>query len=481
MPPKLSPFWFLFGTALLFSSACSVGPDYSIPELSIPTEYSDSTSSPSEEIALPESRWLDRLADTRLRQYLALARAENFSLREAQGRVAEVAALKQISASNLAPEIGLGGEYRRSQESGNLALFPGGIIESRYSVGAQLSWEIDLFGRIRRDVEAAKADLGSAIAAQESVSLSILSEVASQYISLRTAQLRRDAVNRNLSAAQESLTLTRKKFAAGLSSELDVVRAQALVAETESNIPSIESSARMAMHRLAVLTGQAPQSLVAELSAASPLPQPEALPQLGVPADLLRRRPDLIIAERELAAETARVGVAVGSLFPKFSLSGEAGFRSAKQSSFFNEPSEVFAIAPGFTWPILSWRNLMARVDAAEARTQQKLNAYKNTVLTALAEVEDALVSYKNLEQKRLYVQTLLGANRKAASLAAQQYQEGLIDFIVKLDTDRALFAAEELSVATEGELAQQFIMLCKSLGGGWASPPAPLIEGDQL
>lgn len=481
MTSKLSPFWFLFGTALFFNSACSVGPDYFTPEILLPEKFHSATGEMEEAQALPESRWLDRIADTQLRHYLSVARSENFSLREAQARVAEVAALKQIAASNLAPEIGLGGEYRRSQESGNLALFPGGIIESRYSVGAQLSWEIDLFGRIRRDVEAAKADLGSALAAEEAVSLSILSDVASQYIAVRTAQLRLEAARRNLNAAHESSSLTQKKFTAGLSSELDLVRAQALVAEIESSIPSIESSARIAMHKLAVLIGQAPQTLIEELSVPSPLPQPETLPLLGLPSDLLRRRPDLIIAERELAAETARIGVAVGTLFPKFSLSGEAGFRAAKQGTLFNDPSEVFAIAPGFTWPILSWRNLMAKVDAAEARTQQKLNAYKQSVLTALAEVEDALVSYRKLEQKRSFVFTLLSANRKAAGLATQQYQEGLIDFLVKLDTDRALFAAEELAVATEGELAQQFIILCKSLGGGWTPAPAPLNVGDSI
>lgn len=464
--------------SLLALSACAIGPDFKAPELPFVTEgWSQAEAKPETPISAnsepvtPETKWLTRFADPMLLHFLEVARAQNFSLKEAQAKVEEVAALRQVALSNLNPEIGLGAEYRRSKESNTLALFPGGIIESRYSVGAQLSWEIDLFGRIRRDAEAARAELGSALAAEQGAQLSILSQVAAQYIALRTAQHRLVAARGNLEAATASLALTEKRFSAGLSSELDVLRAKSLASEVEAGIPALESAEHVSRQQLEVLLGQSTESLKSELSILQDLPQPDSLPELGLPSELLRRRPDLLVAEHALAADTARVGVAIGTLFPKFSLTGELGFRSATQGTLFNDPSEVFAIAPGFSWPILSWHNLMAKVDAADARMRQKLAAYQNAVLSAVAEVEGALTSYRNLIRKRQHIETLLAANRRAAQLASQQYHEGLIDFIDKLEVDRALFSAEEQAVAVRGEIAQQFITLCKALGGGWQLP----------
>ena len=456
---------FVAGVSLL-AAACAVGPDYKAP--ATPPAAFQNADPAIFTAANPEAEWWKAFGDPVLDQLVGQALSANLDLKIAVARVAEARALFTEQKLDFLPHVTADGAYVKSdqQQPGS----NGRRVESQtYQAGFDAGWEIDLFGRVRRGVEAAGAEAGAAEAELRDAQVTVAAEVARNYLELRGAQARLKVAARNLETQRETLRLTKVRFDAGAGSPIDVASAQARLNATEAAIPSLVTAEKRANYRLAVLTGQRPGALDALLvpREADTRPLVTALP-IGQAGDLLRRRPDVQAAERRLASSTAQVGVATADLFPRVSVTGFIGFLSGTSAGFGNSASQAWSVAPTVSWPALDLGSAHARLRAARARDDAALANYDQTVLRALEDLENALVSYR---QQQAQLKSLAGqaaASRRAAELARIQYREGGIDFLVLLDAERTLLAAEDaLSVAETG-VNTDVVAIYKALGGGW-------------
>lgn len=459
----------------LTAAACAVGPNYKAPA---PPPAAFQNADPAVFTAVnPEAEWWKAFGDPVLDQLVGQAFAANLDLKIALARVAEARALFSEQKLDLLPHVTANGTYVKSdqQQPGS----NGQRVESQtYQAGFDAGWEIDLFGRVRRGVEAAGAEAGAAEAELRDAQVTIAAEVARNYLELRGAQARLKVANRNLETQRETLRLTKVRFDAGAGSPIDVASAQARLNATEAAIPDLITAEKRANYRLAVLTAQRPGALDALLvpSELDVRPLVTALP-IGEAGDLLRRRPDVQAAERRLAAQTAQVGVATADLFPRVSVTGFVGFLSGTSTGFGNGASKAWSVAPSVSWPALDLGSSRARLRAAKARDDAALANYDQTVLRALEDLENALVSYRQQQARLSSLTDQAAASRRAAELARIQYKEGGIDFLVLLDAERTLLAAEDaLSVAETG-VNTDVVAIYKALGGGWSARPSPVLS----
>ncbi len=354
---------------------------------------------------------------------------------------------------------------------GNLS---GSNTQDLFDAGFDASWEIDVFGGIRRSVEAADADIGASEENLRDVLVSLLAEVARNYLQLRGDQLRLSIAAENIRAQQQTLELTQARYDAGLSNELDVAQAKAQLAGTEAQVPRLESSARQAIHQLGVLLGKDPGALLAELSEQAPIPfGPPEVP-VGLPSELLRRRPDVRRAEQELAAATARIGVATADLFPKFFLTGAVGQQSVNFSDITLPESRFYSFGPSISWPVFAGGRIRANIRVQDARQEQAAILYEQSVLNALKDVEDALVAYSKEQQTRKSLKESTEATRKAVDISNELYSQGLVDFLNVLINQRALFQSQDSLAQSDQLVSQNLVALFKALGGGWEVPPSP-------
>jgi NodT family efflux transporter outer membrane factor (OMF) lipoprotein len=337
-----------------------------------------------------------------------------------------------------------------------------------FQIGFDARWELDLFGGVRRAVEAAEADIDTALAEHQAVLVTLLGEVARNYLELRGAQAQLAITRDNLAAQQDTLDLSRIRFQAGLSSDLDVARAEAQVATTAAQIPTLERQTRQAIHRLGVLLGQGPGTLMAALSSTAPVPPPPPEVAVGLPAALLQRRSDIRRAERALAAATARIGVATADLYPRLALTGMLGLQSMQLSDLSQTASQFWAFGPSIRWPLFDAGRIRANIRVHDARQEQALIRYEQTVLTALEEVENALVAYRQEQVRQRSLAAAMAAHRRAVTLANELYTKGLSDFLTVLEAQRSLLAAESQLVQSNAALASHVVALYKALGGGW-------------
>lgn len=450
----------------LMAAACAVGPNYKAP--ATPSAAFQNADPAVFIAANPEAEWWKAFGDPVLDQLVGQAFAANLDLKIALARVAEARALFSEQKLDLLPHVTASGTYVKSdqQQPGS----NGQRVESQtYQAGFDAGWEIDLFGRVRRGVEAAGAEAGAAQAELRDAQVTVAAEVARNYLELRGAQARLKVANRNLETQRETLRLTKVRFDAGAGSPIDVASAQARLNATEAAIPVLITAEKRANYRLAVLTGQRPGALDALLVQRETDVRPlvTALP-IGEAGDLLRRRPDVQAAERRLAAQTAQVGVATADLFPRVSVTGFVGFLSGTSTGFGNAASKAWSVAPSVSWPALDLGSARARLRAAKARDDAALANYDQTVLRALEDLENALVSYRQQQAQLSSLTDQAAASRRAAELARIQYKEGGIDFLVLLDAERTLLAAEDaLSVAETG-VNTDVVAIYKALGGGW-------------
>ncbi len=335
-----------------------------------------------------------------------------------------------------------------------------------YNVGA--SWEIDLFGRIRRSVEAADANLEATTEAYRDVLVSVLSEVALGYIDVRSTQERLRLAHANVEGQKETLQLTEDRFEAGLVSALDVAQAQSNLANTESLIPTLSNLLERSLNRMAVLLGEPPGSLHEELATPAPIPDEPEHMTTGLPTDLLRQRPDVRLRERELAAQTARIGVATADLYPSFSLSGVLGLQSANSGNLFSGSSLTWGVGLPIRWDLFNGGRIRSQIEAEEARTEQALLAYEQTVLSALEEVENAMVAYEQESIRRERLREAVDATSRSLELVLTQYRSGIADFQNVLDTQRSLLVRQDDLAVSEGLVVSNLISLYRALGGGW-------------
>jgi NodT family efflux transporter outer membrane factor (OMF) lipoprotein len=417
---------------------------------------------------VPVIKWWKTFNDPMLDSLVERAVKANHDLRIAEGRLREARALRSGAVWDFGPAINAGAGYRKDQLSENAQTYPGPLRTDLYDVRFDASWEIDVFGGKRRALESAAAQVAAMVEDRHDVLVSVLAEVARNYVEVRGFQQRLVIARKNIEAQSEAVAITRSRFEAGLSGELDVKQAEALVSTTRSQIPALETVLRQAAHRLGVLLGQQPGALVAELSAEEPIPAtPPAVP-VGLPSDLLRRRPDVRRAERQLASVTADIGVETAELFPKFALLGAGGFQSLSASDWISGGSRFWSFGPTATWRLLDFGRIRARIRAADARQEQALAAYERTILGSFEDVENALVAYANEQVRRASLNESVTANRRAVELARDLYTQGLGDFLRVLDAERALYLTEDQLVDSQRAVTQNLVALYKSLGGGW-------------
>ena len=517
---KSNRFVLLTLMSILISSCMTVGPDYQKPANKMPAKW-DSTLEGGEKADPAQiAEWWKGFGDPILDTLVTRAIDANFDLRIAESRIREARAGLQMTESDLWPQLNASGSYRRSQSpkpasatgsggssftfspdslsvtgtqvnpdgstisftpdltgGGNsrLTVSPGSgqRAPSRQSdlfqAGFDASWELDLFGGTRRAVEAAKADINVAEENRHDVQMTLIAEVARNYFNLRRVQNSLDIANNNIRIQKESLELARARFQAGLTSELDVKIAEAQLATTTSAVPVFETAISQYIHRLGGLLGREPGAFQAELSPVAVLPKAPPEVPVGLPSELLRRRPDVRRAERELAAATARIGVATADLFPKFSLTGSFAGQSATFESITRGANNIWSIGPGIKWPIFDAGRIRANIQVQNARQEQALTLYEKTVMGTLEEVENALVAYAKEQNRFLSLSEAVDANRRALDIANELYTKGLVTFLNVLDAERSLFSAEDQLAQSKATILTNLVSLYKALGGGWS------------
>jgi outer membrane protein, multidrug efflux system len=458
----------------LAAAGCAVGPNYLRPEDPASVGWGELASRSdaagrSEAVSQPvAATWWTTFDDDRLHSLIERALSANLDVRQAEARVRQARASRRIAASEFWPQVGASGSAIAERASKNSAGSTGDLSNHLYTVGFDASWEIDAFGGIRRSVESADASVAAAEASRDDALVTLFGDVGLEYVTYRSLQRRIAIANDNLRSQQATLDLTRRLFDAGLSPELDVQRAAAQVATTASAIPTLEFQAKQAMHALGVLLGAPPMALQDELGPAAPIPRAPAQVAVGLPSDLLLRRPDIAISERQLAAATAEIGVATADLFPRFILTGVGGLESIHASDLFEWGSRFGSIGPGVTWPVFQGGAIRANIAVQNARQQELLAAYQSTVLRALQEVEDALIAFDHEQDTRARLEEAVSADQRAAELARGLYAQGLTDFLTVLVADETLFTAQDSLAQSERNVALQLIALYKALGGGW-------------
>jgi len=461
------------------TAGCVVGPDYHSPRADVPAAWISPTADGVTDRAVTPESWWASFNDVELDSLIQRAARSNLDLRVAEARLRQARAVRAGSAADLGPEVDASGSALRQLQSHNQPFFgalplpPNFPFEYNvYQVGFDASWEIDLFGGKHRALEAANAEWQGAIEARNDAMVSLLAEVARNYVELRGNQQRLGIAQRDLKIQQEATELNRARFQGGVATELDVTREAALLAAQQAAIPPLETSMRAAMYALAVLLAQPPGELVAELSRVESVPQPPPRVPIGLPSDLLRRRPDVRRAERQLAAETARIGVAKAEWFPKISLTGDAGIESVSLGNWFDPGSRFWSIGPSVQWNALDFGRVRAQVRAQTAVQEAALATYERTVLVSLQETENTIVAYAEEQNRHRALADEVANNRRSLDMADSLYAAGRVNFLDVLDVRRSLYQSDDLLAASDQAVSLDLIALYKALGGGWESLP---------
>lgn len=445
------------GAAILMGCA-AVGPDYQRPEFATPAAWQragSNTVAASEDL----STWWLRFQDPLLSALVDEALAGSLDLRTAQARVRQARALRGVAGAALFPSVQASGSARRSDKA---------VTTELWSAGFDASWEPDVFGGARRGIEASQADVEASEANLGKARVTLVAEVALNYIEVRGFQARLAAARANLASQTETFQLTDWRSQAGLVGSLDVERARTNLEQTRAQIPTLETSLAQAEHRLAVLTGRAPGSLHERLTTPAAIPLPPASVAVGIPADTLRQRPDVRAAERTLAAETARIGKAEAARYPGLSLTGSIGTEAISFAALGGAGTAVKTIAAALAATIFDGGKLRAQVEAQNAVAAQALANYEAAILTALEDVENALTGFTNATQRQATLRVAAEAAQNAELLARQRYEGGLTDFLTVLDAQRTLLTTQDNLAAAQADAATAVVQLYKALGGGW-------------
>ncbi len=462
----------------LATASCTVGPDYRPPKVAVAPAWLEAWSAGSDNRPVDLSRWWTEFNDPILNSLVDRAVKANLDLAVAQARILEARAELGATGAAYWPTLDVSGSYSNIRTSenafaaGKVAPQGGGSLEQNlYRAGFDSSWEIDVFGGTRRRVEAAQATVDAAVEDQRSVLVTLLGDVARNFIDVRALQRRLTIARDNLRAQQDLLDLTKIRFDAGLASDLDVAQAEGQAQTTSAQIPALESALTTTVYRLDVLLGAQPGLLWSELAAPALIPALPPQAQVGMPVELLRRRPDIRRAERQLAAATAQVGAATADLYPKFSLAGSFGLQSISASDWLVGRSRFWSVGPTITWPVFDAGKIRANIDIRNAQQEQALRLYEKSVLTGLADVESALVNYGKEQARYRSLLEAVSANQRALRMAQDLYTQGLVAFLNVLDAQRSVFASETDLAQSEANMAANLVALYKALGGGWEVP----------
>jgi NodT family efflux transporter outer membrane factor (OMF) lipoprotein len=486
-------------------TACSVGPDFTPPKPPDIAKWNDKSTAPSKSPSPvstqtnPDPKWWDGFNDPMLTDLIEKSIGGNLDLQQAVVRVFEAQQGEVSARAAGLPSINGNGSYMRDQLGlRGLLLSQGiygqvgsnsaasGLIDglsqpvNLYQYGLSASWELDLFGRVRRSVEQATASAEAEAEATNDALVMLEGQVALTYVQLRGAQALTLTQQENVQTAQQALELTHKRQLQGLATDLDVEQARTQLATTEYQLPGFEKQAQQAMNRLSVLTGQPPGALDSMLGPSAPLPKVPLVVNIGVPSTLARRRPDIREAEARLHATTANVGVAMASFYPDISLTGNFGLRAVDASYLTNWASDFYSFGPSVSLPIFQGGRLTAGLRMARAQEAQAALAYRSAVLNALREVEDALVAYRTDQAGRDKLAEAVRSGEATLFLARDRYTHGLADFIQVLDSERTLVDSRQQLTRADVALTNDVVALYNALGGGWqedaATSQAPVI-----
>jgi NodT family efflux transporter outer membrane factor (OMF) lipoprotein len=443
-------------------NACAVGPDYTEPEADVQTGWTETESTLVDSKAALDPRWWETaFADPVLNELTSNALQQNLTLRSAGLRVLQ-------SQQQLA--IAIGNQYPQQQQIGALAerQQENSSRFNDYNVGFNLAWELDFWGRFSRQVESASAELDASVANYDDAMVSLVAQAAQSYLLLRTFQDRLEIARNNIKLQKESLRIAQAKLDAGDVSELDVDQATSLLHNTIASVPALEISLQQTKNALALLLGESPQEFNQLAGTTGAIPTTTPAITLGMPQDLIRQRPDVRAAERQLAAQSAQIGFAVTELYPHFSIGGSIGTSAMDSDDLFSNDGETWSFFGGFQWNVLNYGRLKSNVRLQDAVFQQLLVDYRFTVLQAQVDVENAIVAYlKSYEQVKAY-RVAATASQKAVDIATAQYQDGLVDFNTVIGTLNALASQQDVLASTRGAVATNLVQVYKALGGGW-------------
>lgn len=475
---------FLIAAACLSPAGCMVGPNYTPPEPRMPGAYSElagDAAAGSTATAEAEAAWWHRFDDAELVSLVERAVAANNNLKVAEARVRQARSAREVARSFLFPRIGVGASMLRFRASSSaLELADANLEGNLFQVGFDAEWTVDLWGGTRRLVESAAAEEQGAASRRRGVVLMIAAETARGYMELRGAQRQLEVAHTTLESQMQTLSVTQERHANGLASSLEVVRARTEAEGTAAEIPPIEQAIREYVHLLSVLLALEPTALSDELSLPTGIPAVPDRIAVGVPSDLLRRRPDIQAAERRIASATAGVGVATAQLFPQMMLGVGGGFASRKSGDLLNgnsttNPSSYYLAGPSVNWEIFDAGRRKATIRLSEAEVDAAKAVYEDTVLGAFREVESALVAVDRSRARVTDLERLAASAREALSIAQGDYRNGLLDQLTVLDAQRQASRADMLLVQGKVTLTVSVVRLYKALGGGWEfAEPSP-------
>jgi outer membrane protein, multidrug efflux system len=452
----------------LFLTGCAVGPRYQKPNVPVATQWA-SAETRGVRAGEPAAEWWTTFNDPKLASLVKRAIGGNLDLRLATTRIVEARAVRGVARAGLFPSVNASTSVTRNRQ--RIVTGPGTTTHvefSNFEGQFDAAWEADVFGRIRADVRAAMAGVAATEEERNAVLVSLLGEVGRTYTEVRGLQLRLAIAEKNIRTQTETLEVTQARMKAGLGTDLDVERASAQLEATRASVPTLDSGILTAIHRLSVLIGQDPGSLIAELSASAPVPLiPPDVP-IGLRSEMLQRRPDLRASEAEIAGATARVGEAKAELFPRFVLFGTAGRQASQLHDISLGVGNFFSAGPSISIPIFTGGRIRSNIRVQDARLQQSVVRYRSAVLSALEETEDALVNFSNEQSRRERLERAVQANEEAVKLSNDRYRAGLTDFLSVLDAQRELYSNEDLLAQSRTSQTLNLIALYKALGGGW-------------
>lgn len=463
------------GVAPFAAAGCMVGPNYKPPSIKMPPEYREATTRPTTAPALvpaagpAEIRWWRRFGDPRLTSLVEKSMAANYGVAVAQARLREARAARQVAQSLLWPQISVGASAFRFRGSNSVIGLPNLNMENGlYQVGFDAAWVVDVFGGTRRGMESAAAVEQAADADRRGVVLMVAAEMARAYLELRGTQRELQIAQTTLEEQRQTLSVTEDRRQKGLASQLEVLRARTEVESTAAEIPPLQQAIRQYVHVISTLLGREPTALAPEMEQPAPLPAVSGQVAVGIPSDLLRRRPDIQAAERQLAAATADVGVATALMFPQLVLGGSGGFASTKTNTLFDEKSKYYLAGPVINWTVFDAGRRKAGVKFAEAQVDAAKASYQDTVLRAFREVESSLVAVDRAQEQVSALKRLAASARESAAIARRDYQRGILDQLTVLDAQRQSDRAEMLLAQGEVQVLVDLVTLNKALGGGW-------------
>ena len=475
--------WMLFPLVMVALSltmiGCAVGPDFKRPEAPMPEQWLEEDAEALKRDRTDYSQWWTVFDDPVLDNLIEKAYQQNVDLQIAGIRIYEARAQLGIAVGNLYPQSQAAfGDYTANRQSENT---PSPVIDRDFSalnLGFDAAWEMDIWGKFRRSVESTAANLQASIAGYDDFLVSLTAETARIYIVIRTLEQRLEIARQNVSIQERSLAIVRVRFEGGDVSELDVAQARSLLGDTQASIPALERSLRQAKNALAILLGILPAEVDRLLTGAPEIPVIADQVIVDIPADLLRRRPDIRLAELQVATQSPQIGIAKADLYPRFFLFGTIGWQATDSSNLvgpdnsisdiFDSKSLYYTAGPGFSWDILNYGRIRNRVRVEDARFEQTVVNYKNTVLRAWQEVEDALVGFLRSREEEQFLLDSVEASRRSVDISLLQYREGLVDFQRVLDTQRFLTLQSDRYTAVKGSVATNLVAMYKAMGGGW-------------